>query len=302
VNHIASALARKLGLPERQGKYEYNYECPRPGCKQDGKKKFGVNLRRGHYHCFRCHSGGFVRDLLEELHIDLSISVTTVREEVLPEVETPVFIPGFVPFGLNDGGSGVIIDDIIRMCWMKAKIDLPELVKLGWGYSDETWLSYRLIVPVYLDGVLVQYLARSANGLVEPKEKSGPEKQGWWPKEKVAYGIDGLAQNQDVVLVEGVWDWRVVSRTITAGRVAASLGTSLGGWALGSLLRKRPRSVTLFYDSDPAGRRATERVARDLRGRGVSQVYDAQVRNGPDPKALSDTEILKLLWHRRRLF
>ena len=68
--------------------------------------------------------------------------------------------------------------------------------------------SHRLVIPVYLDGVLVSFQARDMTEKADVKYRSCPVERSVLPLKDTVYGLDDVGDQ--VIIVEGVTDkWRM---------------------------------------------------------------------------------------------
>lgn len=144
----------------------------------------------------------------------------------------------------------------------------------------------RLIIPIHdLRGRLVAFGGR-ALGDFEPKYLNSPE-SAIFHKGRQLYRLhaarQGIRKAEFAILVEGYFD---ALRLELAGfdNVVAPLGTALTP-EQAQLLRRYSGAVTVLYDSDAAGLRATFRAADELLRQGV-RVRVATMPPGEDPDTL----------------
>jgi DNA primase len=178
---------------------------------------------------------------------------------------------------------------------------LDEMARLG--ITEETLLSAglavrrddgsvvprfrgRLIFPIHdARGRVVAFGGRIL-GEGEPKYLNSPESP-IFSKGKTLYNLsaarNAIRKEESAILVEGYFD---VIRLVLAGieHVVAPLGTALTS-DQAALLRKLAPTVTLLYDSDRAGLRATFRAADELLRQGV-RVRVATMPEGEDPDTI----------------
>jgi DNA primase len=199
------------------------------------------------------------------------------------------------------------------------EIDLPTAKRLGLGYaprgkalleemqrlgiSDETLLDAglavrrddgsvaarfrgRLIFPISDQrGRIVAFGGRIL-GEGEPKYLNSPESP-IFSKGKSLYNLNAarnaIRKEETAILVEGYFD---VIRLVLAGieHVVAPLGTALTP-DQAQLLKKYAPAVTLLYDSDQPGLRATFRAGDELLRQGV-RVRVATMPAGEDPDTI----------------
>ncbi len=144
----------------------------------------------------------------------------------------------------------------------------------------------RLIFPIHdLRGRVVAFGGRIL-GEGEPKYLNSPETPVFH-KGKSLYNLyrakHAIRKEETAIVVEGYFD---VIRLVLAGieNVVAPLGTALTA-DQAVLLRRHAPSVTLLYDSDQAGLRATFRAADELLRQSV-RVRVATMPEGEDPDTI----------------
>jgi len=280
---MAYILSLRLGKPSvRKEGEEYDFECP--WCSKDnGKQKLGVNLKKRIYHCFRCHQGGRLFDLLKMLDLDpmeiydkggvIPEKTDASKDKELPSIQNCEYL------GIK--GASQLAKDALKYCKVRGTLNAADLRVLRWFVCWEPNLFGRVIIPVVVDGRMVQYIARGVYNFIKPKELAGPRRDGWWPKGEVAYGLDELPKGLDLVVVEGIWDWVTVKKL--KYNVIALLGSSMSDFVAGRIAKLRPRNVCIMMDGDDAGEKATEKVIKALEGRCSARLRVARPPDGYDP-------------------
>ena len=144
----------------------------------------------------------------------------------------------------------------------------------------------RLLFPIHdVRGRPVAFGGRIL-GPGEPKYLNSPETP-IFHKGRSLYNLhwarNAIRREEDVLVVEGYFD---VLRLVRAGleHVVAPLGTALTG-DQADLLKRYTKTVTLLYDSDPAGLRATFRAGDELLRHDL-RVRVATLPPGEDPDTL----------------
>ncbi len=144
----------------------------------------------------------------------------------------------------------------------------------------------RLLFPIHdLRGRVVAFGGRLL-GPGEPKYLNSPETP-IFHKGRSLYNLhfarNAIRREESALVVEGYFD---VIRLVQAGveQVVAPLGTALTG-DQAELLKRYTKTVTLLYDSDPAGLRATFRAGDELLRHDV-RVRVATLPAGEDPDTL----------------
>lgn len=169
MKNLELALRLRLGEPAILPGGKLEFECPRCG---RGKRKLGVNIQKKLFHCFRCKWGGMLVDLLREIDVDLDMATSDSPwdHKIEPKKSVPDHIPGFTQDGDECARAATYAIGRGRLS------TFMDVIRRGWGVSTEPKLAGRLIVPLHVDGRLVQYIARSISPELQPKEKGGPRK------------------------------------------------------------------------------------------------------------------------------
>ncbi|MBW3563449.1 MAG: DNA primase [Acidobacteria bacterium] len=165
--------------------------------------------------------------------------------------------------------------------------------KSGSGHYDR--FRNRLLIPIHNEsGTLVGFGGRSLDGS-EPKYLNSPESP-LFDKSRLLYNMhrsrDSMRKVDRAVLVEGYFDCIALDDAGVSG-VVASMGTALTP-SQAQIIRRRASRVVVFYDGDPAGRRATLRAAPILLGAGLD-VAVADPGSGDDPDTYLQREGLDAL-------
>lgn len=179
------------------------------------------------------------------------------------------------------------------------------LVKRGRQGSFYDFFRNRLMVPVFdTAGRVISFGGRTLSGTEKAKYINGPE-TAVFRKSRTLFGIHllkGLPKDAPVTVVEGYFDVIVPHQRGVAGLVA-TLGTALTREHL-SILRRYTSRVNLLFDSDEAGRRASNRVWGMLFGLVLNGTVDLQVcclPAGKDPDEVPPEELRAILEERREI-
>ncbi|YAI82470.1 MAG: DNA primase [cyanobacterium endosymbiont of Rhopalodia sterrenbergii] len=147
--------------------------------------------------------------------------------------------------------------------------------KSGNGYYDR--FRNRLIIPITdLQGRVIGFGSRTL-GDEQPKYLNSPETT-LFKKSNTLFALDKAKNTirslDKVVVVEGYFD-AITLHTLGITNTVASLGTSLSKAQLKQLLRYTDsKQVILNFDSDPAGKKATQRAITNIE----SLIYSGQVQ------------------------
>ncbi|XTZ20360.1 MAG: DNA primase [cyanobacterium endosymbiont of Rhopalodia fuxianensis] len=150
------------------------------------------------------------------------------------------------------------------------------LSKSGSGYYDQ--FRNRLIIPITdIQGRVIGFGSRTLGGNEQPKYLNSPETT-LFKKSHTLFALyqakNSIRSFDKVVVVEGYFD-AIALHALGITNTVASLGTALSKVQLKQLLKYTDsKQVILNFDSDIAGKKATQRVIRDVE----SLVYSEQVQ------------------------
>ena len=103
--------------------------------------------------------------------------------------------------------------------------------------------AYRLIIPIVMNGIIVNFTARDVSGQQEPKYKNCPNDHAVIPIKETLYNIDTIRNK--AIIVEGTTDvWRI-------GRgCCATMGVEYTSTQLSMLANKNLDEIYIMYDED----------------------------------------------------
>jgi DNA primase len=246
-------------------------------CAQD-KSLLVSNEERGYRaYCFRCGPRGFVA------HGDFSIDqLRRRREELALLQEAKVRLP-------HDFTTEIPPNEAV---WLyRAGISTAIARHYGFGFSQ---YLRRVVLPVYADGALVGFTARSTVG-AKPKYiermRTGNAVFSADPATALPVTEDWPeGSGPDLVVTEDILSAARVGRI--AKRCVALLGTSANAEQLAEVLPGTNASIAIWLDPDRAGRVAAFKLERTLSLRGYKT---KRIRTEQDPKRYSNREIRRLL-------
>ncbi|MGA4005336.1 hypothetical protein ACI2US_03080 [Ralstonia nicotianae] len=222
-------------------------------------------------YCFRCDLPGVVHKPVESL--SERIARRAKEKEVDDALQQSVTLPSPVNFDVETWPSEA------RVWLYKAALDRTDIAKLG-VYLHEP--SRRVVVPVFDQGSLVYWQARSVDGR-QPKYIN-PQVNRQRLVAKFGRG-DPLVLTEDVLSAYRV-GWHTEAWSL--------MGTKLTDYIATAILKRGGR-VLVWLDPDwqyPAGKRpgviAAKKITNQLRSMGV-QVE--RIVSRADPKLLSRREI-----------
>ena len=263
--------------PGPSGQGEIVGRCP--FC-EDRRHRLYVNARTKLWICFACDRRGNIIGLLTAPEIGNLTFEDAVRR-VLRESYR-----GFdrEPVSTDDGQAVVKLPrefQLLRLPpdrrsepfwrYLTGRGLQPSLVEqYGLGYCRAGRHRWRVVVPVYLFGTLMTFVARWAADRVPERSRKVLTPQGSRSGE-VLFNIERVWGRPDVVLTEGVFDALAMP-----DRALAVLGSTLSSAQMDLLEEAGAKTVTFCYDPDATGRRAVAGLADQLMPR-----FDVSVAHLP---------------------
>jgi DNA primase len=256
--------------------------CPFCG---DTKSHLGINLTSKKFSCWRCGTtGGPMKMVMvmsglryeEAKNLVRDYASGEIPEEVVEINTDQIVIPQwFIPVGPKFNPE--IIQKYFKVRNFSQQLYMSK--KLMWsGIVD--YLKYRVVVPVYEGGMMVNFVARAVAGQ-KPNYYSCPNEKAVRNLNHTLYGYDKVPMGVDLFVVEGVFDqWRIAQ----FAHCVASFGTVLTPEQALLLRYKRPRRLIFLYDSDVDDIRSEQAVRKIW-----SHQVDVYVLKEGDPADLPDS-------------
>lgn len=259
--------------------------CPYRGC-SDPSMHCGINLQSGIHSCWICGKKGNMPYLVKQI---FKISLNQAKKLLHPYKSILLF---------EEEEEEIKYDKAIDLSEFQKKLPTIHrnyLVKRGF---DPDFISrkykiracyqtgkfpYRLIIPVFQNGILVNITARDVTGTQDPKYKNLSNEEAIIPMKNCLYNIDAI--KEEVIICEGVTDvWKIGDKAI------ATMGTAYTSAQLKLLYDKRIKKATVLFD--PGANEKAENLANAISSfiKFVEIIY----LDKNDPANLSSNEIKQL--------
>lgn len=250
---------------------ELAFNCPK--CRERGEERedtrgrLWINKIDGKFNCYNCSWAGDLRrlvshysntsydgalkilrggllDPLEHLNFSLFHEKIDMDDEdegaVLREIDFPY---GFEPF--EDGESPEVFFDYLE----RRGVSLDYAVENGWGWSNYGYTANRIIVPTYMDDLLVFWQARDILNEIHPGYGTKEYRKVLNPRgvsaRSVLYGFDMARDSEEIILCEGFMD------CVKAGPGSvATNGKHLHPAQLEWLTKTKAKSIVMLWDED----------------------------------------------------
>lgn len=215
----------------------------------------------------------FLDDTLEHLRVDITErSVRTGKGSVLPKDVEPLSLQHYKY--LESRGYNPL--EIEKKYKLKA---------LGKAHGDDKKYQFRIIIPMIVNGIIVNFTARDFTGKQHPKYINLSNDKAIIPIKDCVYNIDTV---RDIALiVEGATDvWRMGNGTI------ATMGIEFTQSQVNLILKKKPKKIFTMFDSEPRAQKQAQKLAETLSG--FSSVENIELESG-DPGLLTQPEADNIL-------
>ncbi len=259
-----------------------------PFCGNDPSFHLGVNLSSGIYHCWICGAKGHIEKLIQH-RLGMSrekikklveeYDINFHEEESLKRNSEQIVFPK----GLEDS-----IPQLHKSYLKRRGFDPDIMIKKyrikAYYHLGGKW-SYRLVIPIFMDGEIVSFIARDVTDKQTPKYKNLSNEQSVINVKNCLYGIDSIKKGGNAILVEGVFDqWRVGDGS------CAFLGVEYTNQQLFLLYEKELKEVYVMFDADAI--KKAHKLGHIL-STFVPKVEVIELDKG-DPSDMTDEEINKL--------
>lgn len=273
-----------------------NINCP--FCGMDPSTHCGINLTSKLFHCWICGEKGAPPKLIQVLEESTwHEAYLTVEKYIKPPdrasyppqmKSSPVDWNNDIPKlkKLNLMPSEAFSDnwpDLFLNYLRGRRFDPEEVIKkyqLRWCYLGK--YKFRIIIPVIMNGVIINFTCRDVTDKNDSKYKTCPNKEAIIPLNKTLYNMDSV--NEIMIIVEGPTDvWRIGDGVIA---IYGSVFSNEQIWLIKSLA---PKIVYIMLDS------TAQNEAKKLGNQIVSIINKVEIieLNEGDPCELSDYEVKK---------
>lgn len=245
---VLEILSEIFGEPEKSyhNRLQYGYNCPE--CDDGGRKgNLEVSLEKHLFHCWSCGDindmhgslGKLIRVYGNKQHHKIYKVLEPEEFKVKERTKKQLKLPkGFLTFKETNPRYPIYKQ---AMNYLKSRGVTDEMInKFGIGFCGSGTHSNRIIIPSYTEeGDLNYYVARSWLKYSKVKYKN-PEEE----KDKIIFWEEHVDWNQDIYLVEGVFDGLFLSNSIPM------LGKHLSTLLFDNLYKRAKKNIIICMDGD----------------------------------------------------
>lgn len=261
--------------------------CFFPDC-SDHSQHMGVHIGSGTYHCWICDRKGPAEIMaMKLLHISLRKAEEVCqkyRDEFVFQKEKVtknvlrVEVKGFSS-----------LKQMHRDYLISRNFDpdyLQRIYKIG-GFGVVGRFPYRIGIPVYVNGKLVNMTARDVTGQQE-RYLSLKNSESHIDIKDCVYNFDNLQEFGNILIVEGCFDaWRI------GGSTCSMFGTSKSYSQILKVLSKQPRNIFVLFDKGKEAQKLAKKIAYSF-APFVPRVENLEIDDIKDPAELSNDDALML--------
>lgn len=255
--------------------------CPFCG---DTSNHLGIHNERKIYTCWSCGTKGSLPKLLKELlRCEWNSVFTLLEKHNTGKPISRVEKPDIKTVSLPEKGK---LTDLAKKYLEQRKLDYEFLVDkysiFDGGISG--FFKFRIVLPVYMDKILVSATSRDYTGKSEIRYKGLPSDKSVHPLRECVYGLDHIGDR--AILVEGPFD---VFRLYPFG--VAMMGLRLNPMQMYSLFKKNLSYLLICLDRGTE--RKAEKIALNLSSF-IPKVEIALLETGKDPGECFFSEIMDM--------
>ena len=198
----------------------------------DHANHLGINLKTKTFSCWRCKISskdvGGLPGLIKELEgINFSESLNRLKQYQNKNIFEDFFNESIIK-NYNNDPKKVLPEEfkkieegeeppLVKKYFKKRKFPLSNIQKYEAGWCRVGKYAYHLILPIYIDNIIVSFLAADMTGINSPKYNLCPDYKALIPRNKILYGLDDIRNSEQVIIVEGYTDrWRIGKRNSVA--------------------------------------------------------------------------------------
>lgn len=261
-----------------------NIQCP--FC-DDNTNHLGINLSLLIIHCWKCPTKGNIRKLVQKLEGSNSMArdvmaqymVEDYDKDLRYDIKKRLSPPGAImPTECVD-----IMPENFKDLLYNRRYNPDELIR---KYKLKACMNgdfrNRIIIPVIVDSVIVNFTGLDVTGAKSNKYKHCPNDKAIMPMKDCLYNIDTVTDT--ALIVEGVTDvWRVGDGTV------ATMGIEYTKAQLALLVERGVKKAFVLYDAEDLAQLRANELATALSGV-MPYVEVLELQEG-DPDDMSNDQV-----------
>lgn len=279
-----------------------NTQCPFCG---DDSTHLGINLETKNVSCWICRESGSIWKYLKR---KLGLPNKEIFRVIKPYLHggTTYYEPEHQPRNKNYEISlpSHILDTPLKVhrTYLQDRGFNPQFLERIYGikYTGQIakYISaerkidfrFRIIIPIYINGKLVNFTARDVTGQAEEKYKNCPVDDAIMTTKDCIYGYDTIV-GDTAVLVEGPTDaWNL-------GPGAGSiLGLKYTDNQLKLLYQRNLKKLIIFFDNEPKAQQIAKKLAAEV-GSFIGEVLILEPSNDIDDPGSMTKEQVRKFWN-----
>jgi DNA primase len=285
MNFNAMEFLEEYGIDHRPANKDWTQVKQCPFCLNNAYH-LGINTKKTFFNCFVCHKSGRVEFLIYNL---LKIPYAKAKEIAELYGASPSFESEPGPRAEQVKIAGMTTLRPLHIEYLKSRgydyLFLERRYQIGACYTVGRF-PYRIVIPIYSDGVLVNATSRDVTGQQKERYLSLSNEEAVIPRNECVYNIDSVA-GENLLIVEGPFDvWRI------GGSTVSTFGTGFTMAQVVRILSKFPKNIYIMFDNETEAQKNANRLASCF----APLVPHVEILGIPvkDPAMLSEQEAIEI--------
>lgn len=250
--NAAGYLTAKFDAVFKNDNWVFN--CP--FC-NDEKSKFGVSLSKGVCHCFKCgYAKRFIDFVAEHENVNISgVFAILSKYKAMSPVRSSIGqikdqscgtlkLQGYQT-GLALKKSRSRLSMMFFKYLHKRHMTDDDIAYWHLGLCNDSRYIGRIIIPFYVKGKFVYFVARKFIGSGSDKYKNPPKAECGIGKAQLLFNIDNAQTFNEITICEGVFDVFNVGRN-----AVAIMGKQISNYQVQQILQMKCKTVNIMLDAN----------------------------------------------------
>lgn len=278
----------------------------------EGRFHLSISLKKDVFSCWICGEKGNYEKLLSKL---LNISYIEAKQIINPisdlkkaledrdtkhvkveeikkikKFELPAYTKPFIKDSVNIWQE-IMQDFLID----KYNLAFQDIIDAKLHYCIGGKYRNRIIIPIYVKGKLVSFLARSWDKNSNIKYLNCPNEESLINMKKLVYNLDNITKDQNLIIVEGVFDCIKIKPIFS--NVIATLGTEVTQEQKNLIINLKAKNLLILADNDINNSSTKEKAKElvDYFSAFTNSKYIEVPFKGKDPADLTKVELANLI-------
>lgn len=267
-------------------------------CQNCGEQNFhlGISSQKELFGCWKCSFSGNIKSLIKKIEKCGWLQAEKIYKQfqldadiIYEEKEIKPINKLILPVNFTDVFPQIYKDYLSKRRFNFLQVKKKYDILCSGNYGD---FKYRIIIPIFENGKIVNYIGRSIIEGADLRYKFCPDSKAVVKRKDLIYNLDNVYGNT-AIIVEGAFGvWRMGDNTISF------LSSNFTQSQILKLKNKNLKKIYIMFDPDKTGREKAEKLENYLT---FCDVYNIELggERDMDMDKMSDLEVLEL---RRKIF